>query len=509
MVNKPEPLCVPCTSAGQQIVNGNSCKCGPGYAQKESSEECLPCARVANTNQCEYDSATGHLVPLAVKDACAMGYARNSTTDQCTNCEKNYFKMSNGDCILCDGVGHSKDVQRGSCVCQVGFRHEAGTIKCEPCGSGETTHDGRNICRKCDADKGTCEACTTGWTLGNGDKCGCHNGKGYYQFDGEPKCRQCSTVGHMRNFTNPNQCICDTSIAPGWVLINNACVQCQANNCKACATESDAKCKDNSCLTGWKMNPPNKECNLCDAPSYLKMTHTVTEQVHCVRCPQEAGANGLQRSQDSQTCGCKEGFIQEGLGCKEKTCNAQNCNICKADEPTKCQTCASFYAPGSGEDEHKCTKCHGSSYLMFNNFYVKPLCVPCNSTGHQKVDHATPPSCKCAPGYAQKESSEVCLPCAGVENSNQCVYNAATGKLQPLVVADGCDTGYVRNSISNECTSCSDNYFKMSNGECILCDGVGHSKHLDGGIRTCACQDGVQDQARRHFLRAVRGRDYV
>jgi hypothetical protein len=490
------------TSYGLPLEHRSCVQCSENYYKpKLGLQKCKACAdnEMSLRGQAQCD--------------CVVGMYRNQTTDPCLVCAADTYKNLTGDqeCTACaDNATTDGESGQRACVCTAGF-HNTSSGLCLPCAIAKyKTHAGNHSCTPCPDPQHTTLALAS--TLL--DDCLCFGGY-EPQAEDDTRCKPCN-VSFYKNFSGNVQCerCADNVVTESTGSLVCACPRGQYKH-------GEGHCAD---------------CTMNFYKGYIS-------DDFCVRCPNNSGTN---YSEGAHSCMCNPGYFLEENGnctaCVVDDFKAQygngTCNDCPAREITSTQTASTFCECEDGSTKSQgqfssctcdigyevltanilhdsCTRCavnHGKPTISNNE-----RCIECRFA--EEVDPSTKAcvckagrendtlqeQCTCLPGFGvDLESQDACIACPvdsyrdGYQDApcETCPTHSSTNNTTNNTICT-CDSGYVmnnseciciagyeRNETSNECQSCSVDFYKPGMGEdkCTKCPPRNGTNGIHGSV---------------------------
>jgi len=323
--------CLTCDTTG--------CKaCNEGFSLDASNNKCIGCAKncvSCNTSGCLacakgfFKKASDGLCTLNCPENCRTCSTKTSTRG-CIECNADYSRTLNGDCIKCsENCAYCSS--SGCSVCKAGsYLSNKQCVKCgENCNVCDSKgclsygcaagfyRDSKSVCVKCDANCKLCKAtgcsqCSDGFAVDSTTK-SCKKCSDNCLLCSVKVCLKCAKNFNISStggcFKCPANCLrcnqkgclngfCDKGFG---IDGKGGCVKCVAN-CPSCANNLCS-----SCNIGFSLSAQKDACVACSD--------------NCLNC-------------DSKGCrACKEGFYLSSGKCL--ACSA-NCSTCVSNKCSKC-----------------------------------------------------------------------------------------------------------------------------------------------------------------------------
>jgi hypothetical protein len=277
------------------------CDSGEGLNENLTCSACksnCDCKCAGGCNSCTgayyYDDANSNCL------SCSTGCSTCLSSDNCTECESNYF-LNDTECISC--IHNCKNCSDNS--------------TCEECDSGYVYNLNECVlncsqpsCLACPNDSSLCSECDLEYYLNSSDS----------------TCYQCEA--NCMNCSDSDTCIeCNN----GFELDDtNTCVRiCNQTSCKVCANHSE-ECTE--CKPEYYLNSTDDQCYACEA--------------NCKNCS------------DSVMCNeCNNGFDLDDTNTCVRICNQTSCKVC-ANHSEECTECNPEYYLKSTDDQ--CGACEAN-----------------------------------------------------------------------------------------------------------------------------------------------------
>lgn len=497
-----------CVSSCPEVVNQTT-----GVAIDSNPPVCIYCPN--DTNKYYIDGVC----------ACKPYYFLDISTDTCTPCTDPLCTTCTtaAVCTVCAGNATLTVATPNPCACNNGF-YRNGSI-CVACPIGCALCTGPNDCSQCRDS-----ANATGFVTRLNETFACRCVNGFYDVNTTAVCSPCNPLcatcsGAANNCTSCNaalnfvqsqfSCVCQT----GYYLLNNQCSLCNPI-CRTCDVSSIycTSCPDLRVLSG-TTNPLYKTCKCNQTAGLIELDYVCVDALcldidpFCAQC--EIDATGLRiryctRCRDNRVvvggqCVCQPGFFQAADGtCKPCGAGCQSCT-----NTTVCLTCAtSSISNGDGT----CSCRPGSTLVTFTNtMYCQPCdynCAGCfglpNNCTSCKFGFSLSAGgvCVCPQGtYASADGTQ-CISCpancrdcnaSGCINCitgyvidsvlNQCTLSCAVGQFNAGTACRACPAGCASCFTEIICSSCLPNYFMYAglcrtscpdgsfstNGQCVRC----------------------------------------
>jgi hypothetical protein len=367
-----------------------------------------------------------------------FSFIRNLQTNTCTNlcrrcmgtkcsqCYQGNYMDSTGTCQQCPGYPKCSACSspKGTCTaCSSGYTYNYSNASCTPC------QDSLPNCSSCMF--GYCIACNTGYYLFTNKCLACPD-----------KCSSCTSLTRCTG--------CKTGI-----LINYACTEgCSSSDpyCMKCSSTPNTCIQ---CITGFYLNSqgkcskcPDTNCSTCDSTGQCvtcKSSYTLQKSDSNLCVP--AGTNCANYNTDLTCNQCKDGYILDSKKSCMSKCNDENCQTCDANGV--CQTCKTGFVSHAQDLDILCVP--PNTYCAYFN-YVDLSCTKCQDGFILATNTLTsPPTTKCV----RKCDDSNCLEC-----------DISTGK-----ICTKCSDSFILKKLDSSSTLCTSQYCEDSN--CLVCDKLG------------------------------------
>ena len=498
--------------------------CPHGWTNSSISKKCLLCSTTSNCKTCDefnLDKCTSCFNnDYYYEGVCVDKCPSNTYLEDriCKKCHASCLTCTNGaTCSSCDKDMYMK---KGICVndCGIGYKLEEDYKTCKPCldFNCSNCNSSVDICNKCLHPKvlfngkcldncpsfyfnNTTEDATTNQKYSICERCK----DNCFICTSKDNCNKCYDNFYLVKETNTCVSECPFGFTPikyqSKNTIYDICQNCNINKCNKCIkTDNEYQCiecseghylLDNKCVLNcpkdnYIQNNNTMQCNQCDYPCYNCLESTNI----CVSC-----LDNLNLTKDN-TCSDECPINQVAVKSKCESCTQNNCDICDANDLSKClkcnqttyllngicyQTCPTgFYNSNNFDDINNksnickkcidnCSYCHNNNECMIcskDYTLLNGKCVKECPLEYVKVNENDFNFCrKCSSGCNQCEETdtEICKSC--IQNKylfdNKCI--------------DFCPEQYYSNEF-NICNKCSvdDCSICSNNGKtCEKCTG--------------------------------------
>ena len=504
-----------CKTTNKEFKKFNSCSdCESGCSQCSEghcSDQVCSGTEVFNGYECCDINSNKFIDGSSCSDcdsACSTCHGGNS--DECLTCPSGKaLNVMTGSCINCDTSNKKYvDVSDGSCkTCPTGCTSCLSATHCTGCDVGANYHLAQNTCLLCDTNNGkfvnegnsppTCDNCGSNCKVCS-DASTCQTcDSGYNEQSGScvaaPSCEaNCLTCTSATTCTGCN-------VAGGYFLSSGDCLSCAITNKKfiPVAGTSCQSCSDSNCL----VCPNGSPCMKCDTSSGFYL-------------------NGGS----CQSCQITNKKFIPAAGTSCQSCSDSKCLVCPNGSPcTKCDTSSGFYLnggscqscdinngkfiPSSGDsclnceanclkcsDGNTCTECDGSG----GYFLSSGDCSLCSEIPGRWLDSGSNTCSECVSNCQTCSSTNTCQVCKNNyyrdPSGTTCSFCDPNGffidRTGSSPTCTSCGNGCLSCSSSTSCSVCdtSNNYHKVSSGECVQCDLSENSPkflNTQGGVTTC------------------------
>ncbi|KAL7717563.1 Protein serine/threonine kinase [Entamoeba marina] len=500
--------CILCSSAMDGCTNCESSStctsCDSGYYL--SNGKCIKCSDTFGYVCSSCSSSTCENVVDLIWTGCT-----SCTDGECSDCESNYYYLSDGKCIGCEE--NCKTCSSSGCSeCESGYYLEdTQCISCSTrnCGLCDVNSCSNCIddnaflvngeCKTCSEAKSNCKTCSGTFESPICDLCSI----GYYP-DSSGDCVSCNsdcgdegcvpTNGYCVNCADSTKVLVDGDClsledAHCSNISDNICIECKSgyelilNECReiVTCTIGTTKLSDGSCVNDENCNSySGTTCTTCEDGYSINsdgICATCEDEIkHCSYC--------IESTSGSEVCGiCRNGYYP-----------SKTCHLCSTI--TGCISCESS-VPDGDDSIIECTECDNGYYL--DNKRCTEIencqqstgtqCTLCDDnyilsngeciyyTQQNGCTSASSNYCtSCSSSYYLDQSTSICeycsiSLCSTCNTTGYCVecsdgYTLISSITCGECTFTGCSECY---TTINKCQTCND-YYYMLNEECTICN---------------------------------------
>lgn len=400
-------------------------------------------------------------------------------------------------CLVCEN--------EVSCnVCKPGLFLQPNQESCEPncpikfrkTDKGECQACSHPKCNECDSNEDICKTCEPNMFLLNG-RCLEECPAGFYSdlerncLKCDKKCAECISEKQCTRCVNENDSLhnfeCKDKCPEGSVSIYvteenkdkstkkiKKCKKCTDEKCSKCEAanlDNCLECKANQLLIENKIGS-SKCVNNCPAKYFEVKTTRRCEKCseNCKKCEDEKTCKKCETGLlENGVCveSCSKGYYQKGEECLK--CEAQNCSICSAKEPTRCKACDDKFVLKNNECHTKC----GDKYYEVNSEDLGKSCKPCILNCKTCTNDLECKECV-SPKYISG-LNKICVDCK--ENSGSVIIGKECYNCQ----INNCAKCPADISRLGECEKCLTGFYVTPNGKCEADCPVGFYKNKENG----------------------------